>query len=227
MGSKWFDIKPQAIRLRQQGHSLRNVEKTLKIPKSTLSGWFKDVKLNEKQQTALRNNWLNHMYKAREKALIWHNTQKELRLKIAENQAIETFSRLDKKDKSIQELALAMLYLGEGGKTKSGTILGSSDPLILRFFIKSLLGIYDIDVKKIKCALHLRADQNPRKLIVFWSKELNIPLENFTSSSIDLRTSGRPTYSTYNGVCVVSCGNIALQRKLVYLSRKFCEAISA
>ncbi len=176
-------------------------------------------------QARLRENWLNHLGKARKNALLWHNQQKELRLKNAENEALETLSNLDNKNKLIQELALAMLYLGEGAKTKSGTILGSSDPLILKFFINSLQSIYNIDVQKIKCALHLHADQNSEVLKKFWSEELNIPMGNFTSPSVDLRTSGHLTYPTYYGVCVVSCGNIALQRKLVYLSRKFCENV--
>lgn len=118
-----------------------------------------------------------------------------------------------------------MLYLGEGSKTKSGTTMGSSDPLILKFFINSLLKNHDVNIKKIKCALHLRADQDPELLKQYWSKQLGIPLENFTSPSIDLRTKGRPTYPTYNGVCVVNCGNIALQRKLIYFSRKFCDKV--
>jgi len=140
-------------------------------------------------------------------------------------EALQILNKLDIQNKLIQDLALAMLYLGEGGKTPSGTILGSSDSLILKFFINLLLKNYNVDISKIKCALHLRADQNPDKLKKYWSEELNIPLKNFFASSIDQRTKGRSTYSTYNGVCVVSCGNIALQRRLVYLSRKFCAAV--
>ena len=38
------------------------------------------------------------------------------------------------------------------------------DPLILKFFIKALNKNYGITPNKIKCELHLRADQNPQKL---------------------------------------------------------------
>lgn len=221
MQSKWFELKPQAIKLRQAGNSLREVEMILNIPKSTLSGWFKDIRLEEKQQAKLRKNRSNHLYKARKNAILWHNRQKQLRIEVAKNQALETLSKFDGSNKFIQELALAMLYLGEGAKRKNGTAMGSSDPLILKFFVHSLLNIYNIDITKIKCALHLRVDQNPKALTRFWSKELNIPIKNFTSPSIDLRTSGRSTYTTYNGVCAITCGNIAVQRKLIYISRIF------
>lgn len=225
MKSKWFDIKPKAIELRTRGTSLRKVAKRLKIPKSTLSGWFKEIQLTEAKLAKLRNNHIKHLVEARKKATKWHNQQKKNRLKEAEKQADYSLSLIDVNNKSIIELALSMLYLGEGSKTKSGTAMGSSDSLILRFFINSLLKTYSVEISKIKCSLHLRADQDPKKLREYWSKELNIPLENFTSASIDQRTKGRSTYPTYNGVCVVNCGNIALQRRLVYLSRKFCEEI--
>lgn len=225
MRSKWFELKPKAIELRQKGTSLREVERNLNIPRSTLSGWFKNVKLNRKQKLKLKQNQINHLVKAREKAILWHNGQREKRLKEAENQAVTILSGINTEDDHILQLALSMLYLGEGSKTKSGTCIGSSDPLILKFFIKTLISHYEIDICKIKCALHLRFDQNPERLKRYWSKKLNIPLGNFTSPSMDGRTVKSPTYSTYNGVCVVSCGNIALQRQLLHLSRKFCEKI--
>lgn len=225
MRSKWFKLKPEAIKLRRKGVSIREVEKLLKIPRSTLSGWFRTVKLTEKQKDKLLERWLKGLSKARVRAVLWHNQQREKRLRDAENQAVEILSNLDITNKSILDLSLAMLYLGEGSKTKNGTAMGSSDPLILKFFINSLLKNHSIDINKIKCALHLRADQNPQVLEKYWSKELGIPLKNFTSPSIDVRTKGRPTYPTYNGVCVINCGNIALQRKLIHLGRKFCEQV--
>lgn len=225
MKSRWFGLKPKAIGLRRKGVSIREVEKLLKIPRSTLSGWFRNVELTEKQKSKLRTNWLKALSKARMRAVLWHNQQKEMRLKDAENQALKLLSEINPENKAVLELALAMLYLGEGLKTESGLGLGNSDPLILHFFVNILIRDYSIDIKQIKCSLHLRADQNPEELKSYWSKQLDIPEKNFTSPSIDKRTIGSPTYSTYNGVCVVQCGNIAVQRKLLSLSRKFCERI--
>lgn len=225
MYSKWSELKPPAIKLRKSGISLRSIKDRLGIPKSTLSGWFRNIKLSEKHLLRLEQNRIRNLNHARHKAVAWHNNQKTQRLIEAEKQSLLTLENIDTNKISIRELALAMLYLGEGSKTKSGTSIGSSDPLILKFFIKIITSYCQIDICKIKCALHLRSDQDPEILKKYWSEELNIPLDNFTASSIDKRTVKSPTYPTYNGVCVVSCGNIALQRKLVYLSRKFCELI--
>ncbi len=225
MQSKWYELKPQAIQLRQKGISLREVEKMLKIPRSTLSGWFRNIKLTKKQQEKIKSNWLKNLGKARKQAVKWHNKQKEARLMIAKNKAKEVLSKLNLKDNSIIELGLSMLYLGEGSKD-GRTLLGNSNPLILKFFISALKKIYELDITKIKCELHLRADQNPAEMRKFWSEELSIPVSSFTSVSLDKRTTGRPTYDTYHGVCIVRCGNIAIQRRLVYLSQSFCKKLT-
>lgn len=225
MYSKWFDLKLQAIALRQEGKSIRNIEKNLNIPRSTLSGWFKNIQLSQKQKHKLEQNRTSHLLKARKKAVLWHNQQKLLRLKDAKNKSLSVLSNIDINNQSILELALAMLYLGEGFKKISGTGIGNSDPLILKFFMNILIKNYSIDINKMHCELHLRADQDPDKIKAYWSKELNLPLINFTSVSIDKRTIGSPTYSTYNGVCILRCGNIAIQRKLVFLATRYCELI--
>ena len=225
MTSKWFQLKATAVELRLKGNSIRDIEKSLKIPRSTLSGWLKNITLTDVQQNKLKQNWINALVKARQKAVIWHNQQKELRLRTAQEEASIVLSKINTEDTSIIELTLAMLYLGEGLKNNA-TVLGNSNPLILKFFISALMKIYKLDIDKIKCELHLRADQNPLRIKKFWAKELNLPLSSFTSISIDKRTVGSPTYKTYNGVCILQCGNIAIQRRLIYLSKLFCEKLA-
>ncbi|MDP4007268.1 MAG: hypothetical protein Q8P55_01570 [bacterium] len=226
MRSLWYELKPRAIRLRRHGLSIRDVEQKLKIPRSTLSGWFRDIKLSSKQRKKLYGNWKNALLEARKKAAEWHRTQKIKRLYEAENSAKITLAQINLKDKHILEIALALLYLGEGSKKNDETALGSSDPLILKFFLTALQNIYNIPVTKIRCELGLRADQNPDKLKRFWSKELHLPLSCFRQVNIDKRTEGSKTYSYYKGVCHIRCGSVAIQRKLVFLSRTFCKEIT-
>lgn len=222
--SKWFDKKEKAVNLRKIGYSIRHIEEKLGIPKSTLSGWFKSIKLTENQKNVLNNNWKNALVGARIKAVVWHNNEKEKRVKVAHDDAFVTLNNIDLKNKNILELSLAMLYLGEGAKTNR-TAIGNSDPKILKFFLSSMEKLYRLSRRNVKCDLHLRADQSILKMKKFWSNELKIPISNFLSVSFDKRTIGKPTYKNYNGVCVLSYGNIAIQRKLVYLSKCYCENI--
>ncbi len=52
--------------------------------------------------------------KARKQALFWHNAQKEARLILASNDAEKILAEINVANSSISELALSMLYLGEG-----------------------------------------------------------------------------------------------------------------
>ncbi len=225
MLSRWSHLKQEALTLRENGTSITRIESSLKIPRSTLNGWFKTIQLSNEQKQVLLKNKLLALKNARLKTILWHNSQKANRLRVAEIQEKHILSKLNLNDNTILELALAMLYLGEGFKGNQ-TGLGSSDPLILNFFITILTNVYTLDRNKIRCELHLRADQNPKELKVYWSKILNIPLSKFTYCTIDKRTINIPTYSTYKGVCSVVCGNVAIQRKLVYLSQRFCEIVN-
>ena len=49
MASKWFDKKEEAIKLRKQGFSYNEIKNKLGVPKSTLSGWFRDILLTKKK----------------------------------------------------------------------------------------------------------------------------------------------------------------------------------
>ena len=225
MKSKWSELRPDAIQFRKKGFSIGRIERQLGIPRSTLSGWLRNIQLTQKQKEKLLQDAKKGLIKARKGAVLWHNIQKKKRLKEAENLAIETIRGIDITDKKMLELALAILYMGEGTKRKLETAMGSSDPLILKFFLAILKALYGFDLKKVRCQLNLRADQNPEKMKRFWSKELKVPLNNFGYINIDNRTVGSKTYPHYKGVCYVICGNVAIQRKLIYLSEIFCKKI--
>ena len=164
------------------------------------------------------------MVSAREKAAVWHSEQKEKRILFAETQARETMAQLDFDNHNL-ELALAILYLGEGGKSQKGLVLGNSNPDILKFFVAALKILYKVGGEKLRCELHLRADQNPKKEVGYWSRELKIPKKRFQRSYLDKRTSGKKTFPSYHGVCVVAYDNLAIQRKLMYLYQLYCQKI--
>jgi len=224
MKSRFEHLKKKAVVLRKDGSSIGSIETRLGIPRSTLSYWFRDVVLSEKQKKVLEKHWREGLITARIKASAWHRTDKKIRVaKVAES-AEKMLGSLDMKDNTLVELALAFLYLGEGSKNNN-TSIGTSDPRIGRFFVQCLKKIYAVPVEKIKCDLHLRADQNPTILERYWTKELGLPQKNFCKPSIDKRTEGKPTYPHYKGVCAIRCGKVEIQRRLMYIASSFCNKI--
>lgn len=58
--------KEQAIWLRKQGRSYREIEKELGVARSTLSYWLKNVDISEVHSLKLYSNWVNGIKEGRE-----------------------------------------------------------------------------------------------------------------------------------------------------------------
>lgn len=225
MISKWLGLKAQAVTLRRHGTSIKDIEKRLGIPRSTLSGWLRNVKLSKYHKDRLEQRWKNALVTARKSAILWHNLQKSERLKRASEEGAVVLSKIKTQDPAVFELALAMLYLGEGMRQTPTTAVGNSNPLVLQFFVGGLRQLYNIPTENIRCEIHLRADQNPDGIKRYWSRVLGLPISNFGKPSVDVRTKGSKTYSHYKGVCVVRCNRVAIQRRLMYIANNFCMQI--
>ncbi len=225
MLSKYFHLKQDAIRMRENGLSITGIEKNLSIPRSTLSGWFKNITLTQNQMIKLKHDQLKALKKARVKASLWHRQQKQNSIKEAEQQAKDFLSSIDIQNKNMQEIALAMLWLGEGFKASKELGIGNSDPLILRFFMYVAMKNFNIKRNAIRCELYLRSDQDPLAMKKYWAKTLHLSSENFRYIHFDKRTEGTKTYPTYKGVCSLRFGNLAVQRKLLYIARKYCQKV--
>ncbi len=224
MKSRWFELKEKAVDLRKNGVSMTVIERELGIPRSTLSGWFKTVSISEEQRLKLMKNKRDGWAKARVNANKALKEKKALRLLRAKQEALVTLDKIKLTDE-VLDLAFAMLYLGEGAKNRT-TSLASSDPVILKFVLVVLRRNYGITPDMIRCELHLRMDQDADTLKAYWASELGVPLDRFGYVAFDKRSQGKPTYDHYKGVCVLACGNIAIQRKLIYLYNLFCEKVA-
>ena len=211
--------------MRRHGAAVRDIEARLGIPRSTLSGWLHKVPLSSFHRRQLKMRANKALVTARKAAIRWHNGERQKRLELALKDALLSLSRIDARQKEIIELALAMLYLGEGSKANSQTCMGNSNPKILKFFVSTIKVLYKLQNTDFKCHLHLRADQDPESLKIYWSCELGIPIENFGKPLIDRRTAGKVTYAHYKGVCAVTCGRVAIQRKLMYIADIFCDKV--
>lgn len=226
MISRYVHLRSQAEQLRREGQSIGHIEKILCIPRSTLSGWFRKIALTARQKKKLYESSRTALTRARTKAVEWHKTDKKERIETIELSSREFLKGVDFNNLELIEIALAVLYLGEGSKKSPRTAMGASDPLMIRFFVSCLKRLYKVPSEKIKCELHLRHDQDEQEMKLFWSRELHIPLRNFTKTSFDKRTIGKPTYANYKGVCLVNCGKVEIQRRLMYIAKGFCAHAS-
>jgi len=218
-------LKQKAIKLRKLGKSYQYIGQHLNIPKSTLSFWLTNIKLTSKQKHRLNQNWINGLKKARKKASKVHQQNRLKRINKTKKEIQQFFTELNL-DKKNLELFLAGLYLGDGFKSGGRLSLGSSNPKIALVFITLIRKIYKIKEKKLRIGIYARFDQNPKNLVNFWSKTLNVPKNQFHKTQIDQRTKNIKSYKNYKGVCAINYFDVNLQRRILEVSNKMIEYVN-
>ncbi len=163
----------KAKELRKKGYSLGEISRELKISKSTVSVWVKDIKLDDKareilndkihksQRVFIENNILKGKLKNMEAEIFAQNIVKNSRIQINEKLII-----------------CALIYWCEGSKDRNFAFM-NSDPELLKKFIMLLRDCFIIDEKKFRVCVHLHGYHDKEKQLKFWSKTLRIPLNQF------------------------------------------------
>lgn len=214
------EIKQRALELRKQGYTHSELQKLLKypIPKNTFTGWFKNIVLSEQAKDRI----IDRIRKggAPGRAIAWQNTTRR-RAELIERIYQQVDSEIKNIDQTMAKLCLAMLYLGEGAKSRETFRFGNSDPKVIQLFLKLLRQAFLINDQKLRCHVQCRADQDVKTLEIFWSQVSSIPLSQFRKPLIDLRTRGKPTRRLdYKGVFVVE-----YYSNLLFLEVKFLSDI--
>lgn len=217
-------VKEKAIQLRKKGYSYNKINFVLKIPKSTLSEWFKNeefsklikINLTKISQANAKDNL---------KKLALANKTKWEKIHLSyRNKAKEEFLSLVKNRLFITGL---VIYWGEGDKRLDNGILriANTDCLMLKVFIKFLEDIINIPKEKIKLWLLLYPDLNESKCKEYWSKELNISKDQFIKSQyiIGKEKNRRVSY----GVCYVQIYSREIKEKVLEWINLYAQLINA
>lgn len=222
------NIKKRVLVLRSQGKTYSEIMRVLgiKMPKSTLSNWCSNVTLPEWYHDKINQLNAQNFSKVRKIAM----TANKLKQKVLLDELAETNRYLKDKlgSNDVLKMLLAVLYLGEGSKWRShrGLMLGSSDPNIIRLYIRLLQLCYGITPEKLSCRVSYRADQDIRLLEKYWAHVTSISLKNFYKTIPDPRTVGRPTkQKDYKGVAVISCAGTRIQLELEMIPKIILEGL--
>lgn len=203
MISKYHKHKNEAIHLRKRGMTYGQIRKSLGvlIPKSTLSCWFRDMVINKRYEFIHKQNVAGMASKGLMAARIANRHKRYVYLASIE-QGVRDLGRIAK-DRNVAKIALAMLYLGEGRKSKRCCLMfGNSSATVVRLFLRYLRYCYSLDESKFRCTLQCRAGQDITSLEKYWSEITGIPLNQFYGARIDPRTIGKKIKKPdYKGVC--------------------------
>jgi len=77
-------------------------------------------------------------------------------------------------------MAGVLLYWAEGAKRNKSIDFANSEVEMCKIFIRFLRHICRVDEKRLRGYLYCHDNQNPKELIRFWSKTLELPEKQFT-----------------------------------------------
>jgi len=213
----------EAERLRrEEGLSYREIAAQTGISKSTLSHWLRDIPLRPEQESRLKERMRAN--RATFAARAWSvNRERYAQARMAAYQGGADVVVTLPDSKAVDELALAMLYLGEGSKSGNRVQLASTDEKILRYFVQALVHTYGVDVTRLSLRLNLVEAARPveQKLQLWWSQQLACPLDRFTKTQFDPRSRATKLTDDYRGVCTVTYFDTYLQLHLLGLAHAY------
>ncbi len=177
----FLEKKIKAQNLRRKGLSYTEIQKIINVPKSTLSGWCRDIFLTEKQLNRILKNKLRGSAKGR---IIGAKKLQEKRLVQIKQMLFEgkkEVGNLSERDKFIAGIAL---YAAEGTKRDKTSCFANSDPILIKFMANWFREFCKVPEEKLRGAIWLHKGLNEKLAKRYWSNLIQIPLSQFHKTYI-------------------------------------------
>lgn len=167
--------RERARQLRRKGYSINQIVQETTFSKASVSVWVRDIILTKEQKKKLseRGRSMESIEKRRLNRL--SNEQKKRQIIIDE-------AKKDFEDISFEQLKLigAILYLGEGAKTRRGTVgVANSDPFVIKIMAKFFREVCKVPEHKFRGHIHTFTHANIQKTEKYWSEISGIPRSQF------------------------------------------------
>jgi transcriptional regulator with XRE-family HTH domain len=174
--------RDEARRLRrEEGLSVREIQRRLKVSKSSVSLWVRDVPLTADQLEALRR--INGRHPRQLKA-----AARNAELGRARRRVYQAEGRALARRGEALHASGCMLYWAEGDKNRNSARIANSDPEVLRFFVRFVRTYFGVDGARIRVTCNLFADhlERQREVEQFWLDTLGLPHSSLCRSIVNV-----------------------------------------
>lgn len=203
-----FKEKTKAIKLRKKGESYKSILKQIKVSKSTLSIWLREIKLTKEQKT----NLSNHMDKVRYKVA---KRKVADRIKRTNKIITEAKKEVEKQKNNFLFLVGIALYWAEGAKNPDESVkFANSDEKMILLMMKWFREICKVPEKKFRIHIHMHNLHCRKKILNHWSKITKVPLGQFYKPYIKPTSLGQRKNILYNGTCSIIINDKELFRRI-------------
>lgn len=223
MGNRWNSaIKEKAKLLRIKGYSYGQLNKELKVPKSTLHQWARRIKRPAKFSRLDRIRWIKEIQP------LGAQGNKNKRLKIINQIISEVKNEISKikVDEEMSKAIITMLYWAEGSKVRGSLQFANIDPRLILLFVKLLRKYYKLDESKFRVRLHLHYYHKEKEIKTFWSKLLNIPENQFEKTYRKYRSKEKTFRRNFGGICFIKYYDVYLKEKIIQYGYALGEKIT-
>ncbi len=205
-----FKQRQTAETLRKNGASYDEILKSIKVSKSTLSLWLRNITLTDEQKKILYT--VPRQKNAYNLAKINQNKKIQVTKAILKESSLEVKNLLDNK----LFLSGLMLYWAEGDKSEmiEPVKFTNSDPLMIKLMIRWFKEICEVPEEKIRIALHIHELHNKIEIEKYWSNITGVSLEQFNKTQIKESTIKYRRNMLYEGTCSIRIHNKNLFRKI-------------
>lgn len=200
--------KKKAINLRNKGLSYNKILAEIKVSKSTLSYWLRDVELNKTANiNLLRGRELSRKVAAKSKI---EKRQLDTERTIASG--IEEFNKLSR---NLLFLSGLNLYWAEGDKHKQEKVkFTNSDPKMIALMMRWFREVCEVPEEKFRIALHVHNLHVVRNIRQYWCKVTGISLRQFHKVYVKRSTLHFKRNALYNGTCAIVVHDKKLFRRI-------------
>lgn len=204
-----------AIQMRRQGKTYNEINSSLGIPKSTLSGWFDGLEISP---IIKRRLWTNNQRKWAESITNYNKKR-----------AVDVFNRNNETQKRIskeigrltkRELMLigTALYWAEGNKKDRWRIrFSNSDPAIIALIMRFFREVCNVKEDKFIAEINIHPNTSKEKAKIFWSKILSIHQGQFRKTVVAVSKSSklkRPINTLPYGTLQINISDINLVNRI-------------
>ncbi len=208
-----LDLQKKAVEMRRNGSSIREIEKELRVARSSASSWVKNVALTKEQIDYLyrskKNGGLKGSYIASQNKI----KERIVRTKEIEKNAKQDIGNLSNRDRFILGVAL---YFGEGSKTSHNVSFTNSDPKAVLFMKNWLIEYCGINAATIICNLYIHDNLDEKSAKDYWASLLSIPLKQFRKTYIVKNNENRLRKTKHNnGICRVTVSRVDTLRRIL------------
>lgn len=195
--------KKLARALRKHGWSLNEIRQKLKVAKSSISVWVRDIELTEKQKQELSKKGVKkEVIEKRRKTRL--KNEKEKRQGII-NKASEQIKKISKKE---LKLIGAALYWGEGSKSRRSSVqFSNTDPRAVKFMMSFFREACDVPKEKFRGHIFLHPHLDRKRAERYWSNISGISQEQFFKTSLQQSRASKRKRDTlpYGTFCIQIC----------------------